>query len=140
VEQSISVIGKMTNNKDLVKKNGKTAHFIKETTKMEKKKVMAYLHGEIIVFMKVNFIKIIFKARESMSGLMEGLFKESGAIIKCMVKGFFVGRMVANMKDNTTMIKNMVLAYLPLKMVNYTKDNGKMVNNMDEVSIKKTKL
>jgi len=46
------------------------------------------------------------KALESIDGLMEEGIMESGAIIRCMEKGYSLGLMGGDMKENTLRIRS----------------------------------
>lgn len=48
--------------------------------------------GQMEVFMQANSAKIIFKDMAIMNGPMEEVMKETGKIIKCMVKANLSGK------------------------------------------------
>jgi hypothetical protein len=84
---------------------------------MEKKKVMEFLNGKMALFIKDNFIKIIYMDMENIAGLMEGNLLETGSIIGWKVKVFLLGKMEGNMKANIWTIKNMGMENLNGQMV-----------------------
>ena len=64
----------------MVKKMAKTER------KMERKKEKVNSHLQMEVTMRANSNKMKYVGMESTIGLMENIMKESGLIIKCMVK------------------------------------------------------
>lgn len=59
---------------------------MKVNIKMEKRKGEELFVGLIVQFILENFIKITFKEKENIPGMMEENIKELGKIIKWMVK------------------------------------------------------
>ena len=91
------VNGNMINNMDMVKKVGLMKLNMKGNIKTERKMEMESLLGQIILAMKENFLKIILKVRAFILGRMDVNIRDSGRIIKCMVKVNLLGVMEKNM-------------------------------------------
>lgn len=68
------------------RKFGLMEQVMKVNIKMEKRKGEELFVGLIVQFILENFIKITFKEKENIPGMMEENIKELGKIIKWMVK------------------------------------------------------
>lgn len=118
--------GRMTNNKVMVKKNGKMEHSIKEIIKQAKSKAKAHLSGAMIAHMKASFGKIISMEKGNMFGRTAESMKASGVTTKCMVKESSLGQTDEGTKVHTRMIRSKDSVCLFSKMVGYTRESGKM--------------
>lgn len=121
---SILEIGRMISNLDMVKKNGRMVHFIKEIMRLGRNKEKVHLFGVTIALMKVIFMKIIFMEKGNMFGKMGEFTLENGITIKCMEQAISHGQMGANTKVPIRMIKSKDLECLHLKMAEFMKENG----------------
>jgi hypothetical protein len=76
--------GKMINKKDMVQKFGQMEQNTKEITSKEKNKVKDNFIGQMDLSMMDSLVTIISMAKEYTHGLMVGLIKVNGKIIKWM--------------------------------------------------------
>jgi len=78
----------MINKMEKEKKFGLMVLVTKDYIIKEKNMEMEYLNGPMDLFMKGNFIKIIFKDKENIDGKMVENILENGKIIKWMAKEY----------------------------------------------------
>jgi len=129
-ELSSSVSGLMTNRMVMGMRYGLMVMFTKVLIRMVKRMVKVYLILETIMSMKASSRITIFMDGVSISGLMVKSIRESGVLIKCMVKGSLFGMMARCMKESMSIIRGMVLANSSGLVVNSILDIGRMVNSM----------
>jgi len=87
------------------------------------------------VIIRVNLSRMIFMAKESISGLIKKSTKEAGSTTKCPAKENIGGQMGATLKVIIKMIKNTVSESSSGPMVASTRENGSLVSNTEKATI-----
>lgn len=93
--------GTMINNMDMAMNSGAMDLNTKVTMLKDSKKVTDALLGLMAINTKDNLKQTIFKGSEDTHGLMEGCMKDSGKIIRCMVRAHLFGQMEENTREIT---------------------------------------
>ena len=122
--------GKKTNHMDSGLRCGQMDHNLKETTLRGKSMAQASLNGQIIPCILVNFTKIACMAMEYAYGVTAVNTKVNRKTINCMVKVYFIGKMVVSILENLLRTKNRDSENLSGLMEENTKVNGLVGSNM----------
>jgi hypothetical protein len=108
--RNTKVTGKKINSMGRVKSLGQTLPCMRETMLMAKNMELVSSDGLMALPIMDSFTIITFMELGRISGQMAESSTEVGETIKCMVKVYLNGVMVANMKGSMKTIRNKVMA------------------------------
>jgi len=106
--------------------------YMKDNTNSVKNMDKVNLFGQMVLNMKVICLRMIYKEKELINGLMVKNMRATGLLIKCTVKVFLYGEMENHIKVSFLRVKRKDMENSNGEMTRYIQDTGKMGHNMEK--------